>query len=111
MNGSLFLTESSVFAALLSLLLAAFAQAQHTLSSQGSQILSTHRRRPADVEQLLSFASSKPKHWRNATSAFSSEGRCLALAGNGEAQVNSSTGRTLWKWNYGKINRCVVQDR
>jgi hypothetical protein len=49
-----------------------------------------------------------PEQWRRATPAFSYDGSCLAIAGGSEAQVISRTGRTLWKWKFGAINRFIV---
>ncbi|HEY4960436.1 MAG TPA: hypothetical protein VII29_06240 [Terriglobales bacterium] len=40
--------------------------------------------------------------------AFSYDGSCIAIAGSSEAQVISRTGRTLWKWKFGAINRFIV---
>jgi hypothetical protein len=49
-----------------------------------------------------------PEPWRGAKPAFSYDGSCIAIAGGSEAQVISRTGRTLWKWKYGAINRFIV---
>ena len=108
MKASPFQTRSPVFASLLSLLLAVFAQAQQTLSSQGtSQVDKSGDLQPTWSNSYPSLVAS-PEHWQRATPAFSYDGRCLALAGNGEALVISNAGRTLWKWNYSKINHFVV---
>ncbi len=52
--------------------------------------------------------TAKPEQWRPPAPVFSDDGNCIAIAGNGEAQVISNQGRTLWKWNYGAINRIIV---
>jgi hypothetical protein len=52
--------------------------------------------------------TAKPEQWRPPPPAFSDDGSCIAIAGNGEAQVISNKGRTLWKWNYGALNRMIV---
>jgi WD40 repeat protein len=48
------------------------------------------------------------RQWRPATPAFSDNGSCIAIAGNGKAQVISNKGDTLWKWKYGTINKFIV---
>ena len=53
------------------------------------------------------LGNADPQRWRRAKPAFSYDGTCIATAGNGEARVISSQGRTLWKWNYGAINRFI----
>ncbi len=55
-----------------------------------------------------SLGTPPPEQWRRATPAFSYDGSCIAIAGGSEAQVISRTGRTLWKWKFGAINRFVV---
>src|ERR1017187_1993405 len=52
--------------------------------------------------------TAKPEQLRPPAPVFSDDGSCIPIAGNGEAQVISNTGRTLWKWKYGTINRIIV---
>ena len=55
-----------------------------------------------------SFLTQQPGQWRPSLPAFSDDGNCIAIAGNGEAQVISRTGRTLWKWNYRAVTRFLA---
>jgi hypothetical protein len=108
MKASLFPTKACPFVVLLPLVLATFAQVP--LSSQGTSQIVEHTGdvRPTWSNSYPSLASATPERWQRATPAFSYDGRCLALAGNGEALVISNTGRTLWEWNYSRINRFIV---
>ena len=93
----------------LTLALCIVASGQQVLSSQG---VSHTIQRSGDTkpEWTASFPmlTASPDHWQQAKPAFSYDGKCIAIAGNGEAVVVSNTGRTLWKWHFGRINRFLV---
>jgi hypothetical protein len=55
-----------------------------------------------------SFLTKQPDQWRASMPAFSDDGSCIAIAGNGEAQVISRYGRTLWRWNYRAVTKFLV---
>ncbi len=63
---------------------------------------------PAWSNSYSSLGTPPPEQWRRAAPAFSYDGSCIAIAGGSEAQVISRTGRTLWKWKFGAINRFII---